>query len=61
MRGTKNEGGRGVRAKACGERARGCSMHVCGQPLPRVQRATLRRKPVGDFFLSWPANPGDRQ
>ena len=51
VRGTKNEGGRGVRAKACGERARGCSPIVCGQPLARVQRTTPRRKPVGDCYL----------
>jgi len=35
----------------CGERARGCSPIVCGQPLARVQRTTPRRKPVGDCYL----------
>ena len=51
VRATKNEGGGGVRATTCGERAAGCSLSVCGQPLAHVQRATPRRKPVGDFYL----------
>ena len=61
VRATKNEGGGGVRATTCGERAAGCSLSVYGQPLPRVQRATPRRKPVGDFYVSRAANLGDRQ
>ena len=51
MRATKNEEGRGVRAKACGVRAVGCSSIMCGQPVARVQRTKPRRKPVGDFYL----------
>ena len=51
MRATKKEEGRGVRAKACAARAVGYSLVVCGQPVPRVQRTTPCRKPVGDFYL----------
>eukprot|EP00964_Phaeocystis_antarctica_P095699 scaffold62128_cov81-Phaeocystis_antarctica.AAC.1 len=51
MRATKKEEGRGVRGKACGARAVGYSLVVCGQPVPRVQRTTPCRKPVGDFYL----------
>ena len=51
MRATKNEEGRGVRAKACGVRAVGCSSIMCGQPVARVQRTKPRRKTVGDFYL----------
>ena len=51
MRATKNEEGRGVRAKACGVRAVGCSSIMCGQPVARVQKTKPRRKPVGDFYL----------
>ena len=51
MRATKNEEGRGVRAKACGVRAVGCSSIMCGQPVARVQRTKPRRKTVGDFHL----------
>ena len=51
MRATKNEEGRGVRAKACGVRAAGCSSIMCGQPVARVQRTKPRRKTVGDFYL----------
>ena len=51
VRATKNEEGRGVRAKACGVRAAGCSSIMCGQPVARVQRTKPRRKTVGDFYL----------
>ena len=51
MRATRKEEGRGVRAKACGARAVGCSSIMCRQPVARVQRTTPRRKPVGDFYL----------
>ena len=51
MRATKKEEGRGVRAKACGARAVGCSSIMCGQPVARVQRTKPRRKTVGDFYL----------
>ena len=51
VRATRKEEGRGVRAKACGARAVGCSSIMCRQPVARVQRTTPRRKPVGDFYL----------
>ena len=51
VRATKNEGGGGVRATTCGERAADCSLSVCGQPLAHMQRATPHRKPVGEFYL----------
>ena len=51
VRATKNEGGGGVRATTCGERAADCSLSVCGQPLAHVQRATPHRKPVGELYL----------
>ena len=51
VRSTKNVGGRGLRANVCGERAGGFPLSVCGQRLPRVQRAAPHREPVGDFYL----------
>ena len=51
VRTTKNQGGRGLRANVCGERAGGCPLSVCGQRLTRVQRAAPHREPVGDFYL----------